>query len=219
MTLIEILVVLFIVALMAGGMLAGSGLFSGAEQRMAAALVVSAVRKGLSEANVAGRPTRLAFDFTANRLLLEQSSSSVALRATKKLSEQETERFALDLAKEAEAEAQSLTNGMIEHKPTFLPTNALGQDGDLPGRFLGNKVKLRLVQTEHDEEPIVEGVAYIYLWPGGVAERAVVQLGEGEREGVTVTLSSLTGRARIERGRIPLPEGRSGEEYSEREDR
>jgi len=219
MTLIEMLVVLFIVALLAGGMLAGTGLFSGAEQRMAAALIVSAVRKGLSEANVAGRPTRLAIDFTNNRIMLEQSSSSVALRATKKMTDDETEKFSLDLAKQAEQDAQTMVNGMNEHKPSFFPTAALGQDGELPGRFLGNKVRVRLVQTEHDEEPIETGLAYIYLWPGGVAERAVVQLGEGERDGITVTISSLTGRARIERGRVALPEGRLGEDYSEREER
>jgi general secretion pathway protein H len=218
MTLIELLVVLFIIALLSAALMAGSGYFTGVEQRTAAALIVSAMRKGLAEANGTGKPTRLAIDFLSNRILFEQSSSSLALRATKVLTPEEEQAYAEELAKKAEAEAQSLVNGMIEHKADFLPTSALGQDGDLPGRYLGGRVKVRLVQTEHDEEPVKEGVAYIYFWPGGVAERAVVQLAEGEREGLTVAISSLTGRARIERGAVELAKGTFGHDYSERKE-
>jgi general secretion pathway protein H len=219
MTLIELMVVLFIMALLVSGMMVGAGFFTGVEQRKAAALMVSAVRKGLAEANGSGLPTRLAIDFASNRIQLEQSSSKLALREDKTLTKEEEQSYADDLSKKAATEAQSLVSGMVEHKPTFFPSQALGQDGELPGRYLGGRVRVRAVQTEHDEEPLVEGVAYIYFWPGGVAERAIVQVGEGEKEGLTVVISSLTGRARIERGRVDLPKGALGEDYSEREER
>jgi general secretion pathway protein H len=76
------------------------------------------------------------------------------------------------------------------------------------------------VQTEHDEEGVTEGVAYIHFWPGGVTERAIVQIARaGDDEGVTVVVSPLTGRAQIERGFVELPEDLlEGEEYSEREE-
>jgi general secretion pathway protein H len=76
------------------------------------------------------------------------------------------------------------------------------------------------VKTEHDEEVINEGRAYIYFWPGGTTERAIVQLKkQGDKEpALTVVLSPLTGRAKIEKGEVDFPEPRGFEqEYSERE--
>ena len=76
------------------------------------------------------------------------------------------------------------------------------------------------MRTEHDEEPLREGRAYIYFWPGGTTERAIVQLKKaGDKEAaLTVTLSPLTGRAKIEKGGAEFPEPRGvDQEYSERE--
>jgi general secretion pathway protein H len=102
----------------------------------------------------------------------------------------------------------------------FSPIDLLGQDGDTPGRVLDPAIQITKVQTEHDEEAITEGMAYIYFWPGGVTERAIVQLGRGPADdGVTVEISPLTGRARISRGKVELPEPAGfGDEYSEREE-
>lgn len=218
MTLIEILVVMVVVALLTGTMLLGSGYFGGMQQRMAASLIVSAVRKGLSVANATGKPTRLALDFTARRVQLQQSGSALVIPKSKAMTEEEEKAYAEEVAKNAILESEQIVQGLRKHRPDFIPINALGQDGDLPGRSLGTRIELRLVETEHDEEPIVEGVAYLYFWPGGVTERAVVQLGEGSNEGLTVVVSPLTGRARIERGRVPFPEGKFGEDFSEREE-
>jgi general secretion pathway protein H len=76
------------------------------------------------------------------------------------------------------------------------------------------------VQTEHDEEAIQRGIGYIYFWPGGVTERAIVQLTRPSDEtGLTVEVSPLTGRARIARGFVELPEELfKDEDYSERDE-
>jgi general secretion pathway protein H len=214
MSLIEILIVLALIALVTGAMLSGTGLLGSAEQRAAASLMVSAVRKGLAVANATGKPTRLAIDLETSRVVLEQSSSVLAVRSAPLTGE----KLVQSAEAEALAEGEEITSGMRKHRPSFLPVEALGQDGDLPGRFLGRNVKVGLVHTEHDEEPVTEGQAYLYFWPGGVTERAVVQLAQGTHEGLTVTVSPLTGRARIERGKVPLPEGRFGEDFSEREE-
>jgi general secretion pathway protein H len=76
------------------------------------------------------------------------------------------------------------------------------------------------VQTEHDQEPVVDGQAFLYFWPGGQTERAVIQIAQiGDDDGMTVVVSPLTGRADIQRGFIELPEEvLDGEEYSEAEE-
>lgn len=218
MTLIELLIVMVVIALLASTMTLGSGYFGGMQQRMAASLIVSSVRKGLAVANATGKPTRLALDFAARRIQLEQSSSVLVIPKSKAMTEQEEKEYAEEVAKKAILDSEQIVGGLRKHKADFLPIDALGRDGDLPGRSLGTRTTLRLVETEHDEEPILEGVGYLYFWPGGVTERAVVQLGEGDKEGLTVVVSPLTGRARIEKGRVPFPEGKFGEDFSEREE-
>ena len=80
MTLIEILIVISLMALLAGTVMFGSGMMGGAEQRAAAQLVVNGVRKGMARANTTGKPVRLVIDFETKSLVLEESSSTLALR-------------------------------------------------------------------------------------------------------------------------------------------
>src|SRR5262249_31161013 len=90
---------------------------------------------------------------------------------------------------------------------TFKPVKQFGFDGDTPeqGRSIGTGVRLLQVQTEHDEEPRTSGRAYLYFFPGGGTERAVIQIArEGDKEGLSVVVSALTGRARIEKGAVKL---------------
>lgn len=213
MTLIEIMIVVGLLAMIVGITATGSGFFTSAQQRAAASLLVGSVRKGIARSNMSGLPARLRIDLDGGRIVLEESSSrQVALR---KLTPEQEEK---ELLEKARKEADRVSEGIRQHKPDFFPTDALGQDGDAPGRELGSNVRVRLVQTEHDEEPVTSGVAYLYFWPGGVTERAVIQLASGDSDGLTVTVSGLTGRARIEKGRVELPEGRDDEELSEREE-
>lgn len=214
MTLIEILIVIALMALLAGSLLFGTGMLGGAEQRAAAQLVVNGVRKGMARANSTGKPVRLVIDFETKSLVLEESSSKLALREANI----DKSKIAQSVLSTAKSESETIVGGITPHRPSFTTTNLLGQDGEGPGRKLGSRVELRMVQTEHDAEPITAGKAALFFWPGGVTERAVVQFGSGDADGLTVVLSPLTGRARIERGRIGLPEGRFGEEFSEREE-
>ncbi|HYP88943.1 MAG TPA: hypothetical protein VEQ59_12330, partial [Polyangiaceae bacterium] len=87
------------------------------------------------------------------------------------------------------------------------------------GRALGDGVEIVRVRTEHDDDYVTEGRAYIYIWPAGTTERAVVQLKKaGDKEAsLTVVLSPLTGRAKIEKGAVDFPEPRGfDQEISER---
>lgn len=225
MTLIEIMIVVALMATLMATLVFGSGMFIGAGRRAAATLVVTAVRKGLASANTTGKPTRMAIDLTAGTITLEQSSSTVALKRDAVDVAEEDEAAALkayedDAVAAAEQAAESFLSGPPAIGDGFSPLMELGGDDETGARKIDAGVSFRLVQTEHDSEPIREGVAFIYFWPGGETERAVVQLGAGEDDdGLTVELSPLTGRAQIRRGQVPLPEGRfEGDDYSEREE-
>jgi general secretion pathway protein H len=79
------------------------------------------------------------------------------------------------------------------------------------------------VETEHDEEPVTEGRAYVYFWPGGLTERAAIRLKRSDSadDGLTVFISPLTGRASIERGKASFPAPREdpdGEAFGPKEE-
>lgn len=221
MTLIEIIIVVSLMALLMGTLVLGSGALIGANRRAAATLIVSAVRKGLAHANTTGKPVRLRMDLESERLVLEESASRQVLRKSDEQEEEEAEKDAGEaLLADVEQMAESILSGAPSGGSSFSPIEALGQDGDSPGRELGGKIRFVRVQTEHDQEPIEDGEAFLYFWPGGQTERAVIQIAQiGDDDGMTVVVSPLTGRADIERGLVELPEEvLDGEEYSEVED-
>ncbi len=223
MTMIEILIVIVLIALLMGTLVFGSGIFGGANRRAAATLVVAGVRKGLAHANTTGKPVRLALDLAAGRMVIEQASSNEALVGDDEDDDEEEDPSAAALMlADAEALADQILSGGGKHDPGFSTVDILGQDGEGPGRAVGSGVKIVKVQTEHDEDPLVDGVAYIYFWPGGMTERAIVQIATSndDESGLTIEISPLTGRAEIKRGLLDFPESRFGsdEEFSEREE-
>lgn len=227
LTLVEVMVVLVLMALLTTSLVFGSGALFGAERRAAASLIIVAVRKGLAEANGLGKPVRLSIDMSTGRLLLEVSQSRQALRTPTKPTDQAQEDPAAESAEIAEAvqtaqsAGESLLKVPVDSASGFSPLDVLGQDGAIPGRQIDASIKITKVQTEHDPEPLTEGKAFIYFWPGGMTERAIVQLGRGlDDDGLTVEVSPLTGRARIVSGKQELPQPLStDEDYSERDER
>ena len=220
LTLVELLIVIALIAVLGGTVLMGPGMLEGSRLKSAATLIVSGVRLGLARASTTGRPTRLAFDLDNGKLTLEEADRSVLLRErTKDASSGATP--ATDLEKAAQAESDRILQGPHAPRATFraVPGFNPSPDETGPARSLGSGVQLISVQTEHDDEPRTSGRAYLYFFPGGTTERAAVQLKRrGDDGGLTVSISGLTGRAKIERGRVDLPVPRNDGEVGERDE-
>lgn len=219
---LEVLIVVALIGILAGGVVYGSGMVGSSRMRSAGMLIISGVRIGLTRANSTGMPVRMVLDLDNDRVLLEESSTRVMLRV--KEEEDNTgggAEAATEAEKKARAEAERILEGPRAPRAQFKPVAQFGFDADDPnqGRELGAGVHLRQVQTQHDGQPRTEGRAYLYFWPGGGTEHAAIQLTRtGDEEGITVVVSALTGRAKIERGKVELPEPISDGDYSERED-
>ena len=221
LTLVELLIVVALIAVIGGTVLMGPGMLEGSRLKSAATLIVSGVRIGIARASTTGKPTRLSFDLDNGKVTLEEASSSVVLREhTKDASSGAAP--ADELEKKAHAESERILEGPHSPRPSCRPVagfnSASGETG--LGRSLGGGVQFISVQTDHDDEPRTSGHAYLYFFPGGTTERASVQLKRrGDDTGLTVSVSGLTGRAKIERGRVDLPPPRSdGEAASERDE-
>ncbi|MBI3202483.1 MAG: prepilin-type N-terminal cleavage/methylation domain-containing protein [Myxococcales bacterium] len=220
LTLVETLIVVALIALMGGAVIYGSGMLTSSRQRAAATLIASAVRMGITRANTSGRPVRLVFDLEKHRVALEETRG-VMLRKKEEKNTGGGAEAATDVEKQASAEASRILEGPRAPKAEFSPVKQFGFDGDDPaaGRELGAGVKFKQVQTDHDEEPRTGGRAYLYFWPGGGTERAVVQIvREGDKEGLSVVVSPLTGRAKIARGAVAIEGSKSDEEFGQTEE-
>ncbi len=69
----------------------------------------------------------------------------------------------------------------------------------LSKRELPGKTAIREVRVEGRSEPITQGTAYVHFFPGGQAERAVIELADGDSV-YTIVVEPFTGRARVVSG-------------------
>jgi general secretion pathway protein H len=218
---VELLLAIFLMAILGGVIVSSSSMMSGNRLRSAAGLVVTAVRLAITRTNVTGHSVRLAFDLDEQRLVMEESADRM-LRAKDKDGNDDLSGGA-DPATEAEKEATKYADGIVKGprapRAKFKST-PIGRDdaNDDKGRELGRSIRFRLVQTEHDSKPRTKGRAYLYFWPGGGTERAVVQIQRGDGDEIlSVLVSPLTGRAKIQRGKIDFAEPRQEEDFGMRE--
>ena len=220
-TLVELLLAIALMAILGGVIVSSTSMMSGNRLRSAAGLMVTAVRLAVTRTNVTGHSIRLAFDLDEQRLVMEESAERM-LRVRDKDGKEGAQAGA-DPASEAEKEATQYADGIVKGprapRAKFTATPIGSGDDAQKGRELGRSIHYRLVQTEHDSKPRTKGRAYLYFWPGGGTERAVVQLQKGDGDEIlSVLVSPLTGRAKIQRGKVDLSEQRREEDFGMREE-
>ncbi len=220
LTLVEVLVVAALIAIMSAGVLMGSGALAGSRERAAATLIMSGVRMGITRANASGRPVRMVFDLEKNRISLEESTGRMMLRVKEEENTGGGAEAATEHERKAREEASRIMKGPQAPRAKFAPVKQFGFDSEEEGgRGLGQGIEFIQIQTEHDEVPRKEGRAYLYFFPGGRTERASIQMRQtGARDGLTVLVSPLTGRARIQKGAIDLEAPRMDEAFGERDE-
>ncbi|MFO0678761.1 MAG: prepilin-type N-terminal cleavage/methylation domain-containing protein [Polyangiaceae bacterium] len=223
LTLIEVMVVVVVIGLFTTAVLAGSGQLSSAKLRRAAVTVTSGIRVAFTRATSRSKSVRVVFDMDQNGLWLEEGSQPMLIQP-----KDETGTGGADPATEAEKaaaeEAARIVKGPQAPKPSFTPITDLGFEDPETGKGVKElgRIKIRQVQTAHDDEPKTKGRGYLYFWPGGQTERAAIQLsiGDSKDDADTVTLfvSPLTGKVTVKPGAIDLPSAKDDKSASERED-
>ncbi len=218
MTLVEILIVMAIIGIMMGVIVAGSGQTSSARLRQSGALITGAVRVAYARASSMSRPTRLVFDFEKQTITLEESDAPMLVQ-----SKDVTGTGGADPVTEAEknavAEGQRIVAGPQAPRATFKAVTDAGF-GKEP-KPLPSGIQFRSVQAAHDDAVRRTGRAYLYFWPGGQTERAVVQVRIGDKDEDSDTLSlvvsALTGKVEVKSGNVALDNPQDDKEASERE--
>jgi general secretion pathway protein H len=220
MTLIELMMAVAIV----GGLIGvatysvrslGKGRLRAASRRLA-----GSIRYCFDRSMTSGQYFRLVLDLSQNRYWIERSDERAYLKRDKERSpgggkafdvDAEERRLAAEEAKAAEEEARKLANqsrggagllGGLEPPPrpkrarfqTFKEA-ALRSEKSLGG------VKLVDVYTPRQPEPYKEGRAYLYFFPDGHTERALIHLKQGDEQ-YSLVVQPLSGRVEVTPGRL-----------------
>ncbi|MEZ4299087.1 MAG: prepilin-type N-terminal cleavage/methylation domain-containing protein [Polyangiaceae bacterium] len=223
-TLVEVLITLAVIGLIAGIGILSVGAQKGARMRGGAVLIAGAVRTAYSHASGISKPLRLVFDFQGQQIILEESSSQLAISKGDRTG---GAAAATDAERAAIEEAESILKGPRAARPSFTPTKAFGfsPDGDKVGKELPPGVRFVQVESDHDPEPAADERAYLYFWPGGQTERAAIVITTAAKEeeptdenSMTVLVSPLTGKTEVKRGILKIDRPKTDREESERSD-
>ena len=224
MTMIEILIALALIGLLMGGVVVGVGAISQTNLRTAATRTGAAISFLAHEAVIKGRPTRLVLDLGQNTwraevlaetderapsLLLSKEKQSVGEDGTPK---DEEEKKPSKLQSQFGGASQDLANSLLGQvkgrpKPAWEP---------IPGKSLrieplSGEVIFSAVYTPHQTEPFTQGPGYLYFWPSGQTEHALVHISyknateDDQDQFFSVLVDPITGHAKVTNGRAELP--------------
>jgi general secretion pathway protein H len=223
LTLIEIIVVLTLIAVITGVAIAGSNQLPSTRLRRSGTLIASAIKAAYVRATSTSRDLRLVMDIEQQRIWIEESEAPMLVRA-KDPSAAGGAEAVTEAEKQAHEEGDRVMKGPPIPKPSFrrIVTSGVGDDDKQGTKSLQRGITFRAVQTAHDDEPRKSGRAYLYFWPGGLTERAAIQvrIGDSEEDYQTLTLlvAPLTGRVTIKNGPVELELPTDDEHASDRQD-
>jgi general secretion pathway protein H len=224
LTLIEIIVVLSIIALVMSVAIAGSMQLPSARLRKTATLITSAIKVGYTRATATSRDLRLVMDFEQEKIWLEETAVPMLVQSKATTSNAGAEAVT-NAERAALQEADKIVKGPPIAKPSFRAIDTFGfgdaEEGK-QGKPLQRGIRFRQVQAAHDDAARTSGRAYLYFWPGGLTERASIQIriGDSEEDYQTLTLlvSPLTGKVTVKGGPVELTLPTDDTQASDRQD-
>jgi general secretion pathway protein H len=229
-TLIEIIVVLAIVGLIMSLGVRGFRSLARSDLRASTSHLSGAIRYLFDRASTTGKNHRLVLDFENGRYWAEvsddkfyvprETESPEALRRREELEAKEDEEKRTKQEKmAAEAAASSSSSSSSPDSSFDLSRLEVGEFRPKRARFAAFKemalkpVKLknvvfRSVYTPRLTEPATSGRAYIYFFPLGQTEPAIVTLADPTGENIySLVVHPITGRVRIYNQEVKAPVG------------
>lgn len=208
------MVVIAIVGLMLGATVYGFRSVAKSDLRSSASKLAGAIRYCFDRAVTTGAYYRLVLDLDGNKYWAERSDDRTYLTAGKENSPGKGQALDVQALEKQRDEddaklqemATSVGGQMITLDPPPKPKRAKFQtfkDTTLP------QVKLRRAQffdvyTPRQPEPYLKGRAYLYFFPDGHTERAIVRMHDGD-DFYSLVVHPLTGRVEVMNGKIDIP--------------
>jgi general secretion pathway protein H len=216
-TLIEVMIVLAIIALVTVLSVVGLRSFAKTDLRNTASRMAGAIRYLFDRASTTGKVHRLVLDFDNGKYWAEVSDDPFIIPGGKETDETR-QKEAEKAAKEEEAKREA------EEKEKFFGTQAIPSKY-LPKPFVPKRAKfgtfremvvrpstlkstvlLNDIYTPRLAKPLAAGQGYIYFFPLGMTEAAIVHLSDAKRETFySLVVHPLTGRVQVKSSFVEPP--------------
>jgi len=216
-TLIELIVALSVATLLFGAVVVGIGALTGARARAALGELGATVRALYDTAALTGHTCRLVFEIPADEAAgFRYRAECAPGRVT---AATDRDQALLD---DARARAEAVRRGgkgpgLPDARGSASLLDVLAQEKDRVeatetfATFTSPEVQPRRVPgvqlsvwTAHQRQPARSGLAYLYFFPQGFAERAQLTARQGGSVW-TLTVSPLTGKTAVVSGELEIP--------------
>lgn len=205
MTLIEIIVVIFVVALAASGLGFSINAVTRTSLKSSTHKFAAAAKYAYNRAVSHGTTVRIVFDLPGNSFTIEEAHGRITLtrgsrfRKVHGVDEEDLDNEgAVDPWAIAKARLEKPLEPVIGASP-FGPIE--GAKGEPVKRFtkieLGKKVQVVRLIVPHEPEAKESGRGAVHFFPSGYTEHAVVHLSDGGDSVFSVEISPLTGRCKV----------------------
>lgn len=219
-TLVEMLVVLFIIAGLAGGGIYAIGLLTHSNLKDESMRLASTVQYTYEQAALNNHQYRLIIDLDTNEYYTEVTADDVVIDADSDQAERAHDQGLLpeELA-QREAEENRGRSDLFdddEHDPFGISQRTgyqRAEDAIVEPRQLGNNIEFEQVYTEYRDRPVRDGRAAVHFFPNGLQQQAyIVVVDPSTGAKYTLITEPMTGRVRIYSGDRELPEDFGEEE-------
>jgi general secretion pathway protein H len=212
-TIIELMVSLAIIGMVLGSAIYGLGALRRSDLRSSTARLAGAIRYCFDRAITTGQYYRIVLDLDGNKYWAERSDDRMYLARDKEASpgrgkalDLQTKERELDEQDAKEKELLASRGGLAATlEPPPKPRRAKFQtfkDATVKATQL-KKARLFDVYTTRQREPYTSGRAYLYFFPDGHTERAVVRLSDGD-DFFSLVVHPLTGRVDVKSGKYEI---------------
>ena len=196
-TLIELVIVVSLLALIVTIVIPSVVNIIGASLRSTAGEVAGAIRFTYDLAARKNVPFRLVFDLDEQAYWVESAS----------------EKYLLDKEKTAVSEGRVEESDKKEHQRRFIDRSYI-EGGEMwqpkgkpafsafAGRYTKKKplpddIFFQDVWVAHQEDRVTAGQAYLYCFPTGMTERAVIHISDDAEDAFTLVVEALTGVVKV----------------------
>jgi general secretion pathway protein H len=208
-TLIEVMIAMALVALMVIASTLGLRSLAKSDLRSTATRMAGAIRYLFDRASTTGRVHRLVLDFDAGKYWAEVTDDAFILESGKETEEsrkKEAELIAKEEEAKREAEEKEAFFGSSQIPSRYLPKPFVPKRAKF-NAFRGMVVKpvtlkasvvLADIYTPRLLKPLAEGKGYLYFFPMGMTEAAVIHLSDKNHETFySLVVHPLTGRVSV----------------------
>lgn len=198
LTLIELIIVSALLVLLTAIVVPSIGAITGAQLRSTASGLSGTIRYTYDLAARKNQPFRVVLDLDEQAYWVESSSDRFLLNQEKS----RIQNGAVEEPDEDDRESRRfVSRGFIESDEMWKPKKSASFSkfaGPLtPKVSLPEHITFQGAWVAHQKDRATSGLVYIYCFPTGITEQALIHLAEGDQDIFTIQVWPLTGTVKI----------------------